>query len=463
MSIQPPPSDPQPTWRVRLTHVPWPLLALPSVAMIAGSLWAWPPSTWEQPLLVMVVVTVTMLSGLVAAPLRGGGFISPDFTLMIALAAIAEPSAAILAATLAAILASGILVGYTTSSLARIPLNVAATVLPIGVVAIGLHQLRQSGMALVDPAYFIVVTGAFCLALAANFVIAFAPDFDHDGRSMRSLLDEILRPLAPYQFCFACIAGLTPLLYAQAGPWSLTAGSIAALGFSWFVRELLESRARLRDLEEFSLGTLHTLVQSISHRDNMTGRHSAAVSRYAQAIARELGLEERRVVATVRRAGILHDIGKHVFTDHMLRGGEKLSDDEFELMKAHPAAGWSMLRQLPGHAEVANIVRHHHERVDGRGYPDGLSGEAIPIESRIIAVADVFDVMTARDTYRQPVSVEEAVSELRRVSGSQLDGACVEAFIRILERHPEIKFDHTSDRDLETELRASGTQMRAVS
>jgi len=137
--------------------------------------------------------------------------------------------------------------------------------------------------------------------------------------------------------------------------------------------------------------------------------------------------------------------------DEALLGGNKLTDEEYEIVKKHPAQGAKVVRGVDGYGPVADIILAHHERIDGRGYPNGIAGDDIPLLSRMISVADTYDVMTARDSYRDPVSPTEAVAELRRVSGAQLDGQLVEMFIKVLERKG-VNFHHGDDADFESEL-----------
>ena len=120
-------------------------------------------------------------------------------------------------------------------------------------------------------------------------------------------------------------------------------------------------------------------------------------------------------------------------------------------MRRHPEVGADLIAEIDGYGPVAKIVRHHHERIDGRGYPFGLPGEHIPLGSRIIAIADVYDVITARDTYRKPVSTTEAFEELRHSGGTQLDAELVEVFINLVSRRG-LMFSHSSADDFEAEL-----------
>jgi putative nucleotidyltransferase with HDIG domain len=193
-----------------------------------------------------------------------------------------------------------------------------------------------------------------------------------------------------------------------------------------------------------------TMVRTLSLRDKSTARHSAAVARYAHAIAAAAGCaaEELRVVHT---AGLLHDIGKFAFPDRILLSSHRLTEADYQIVREHPEQGARLVRAVQGYEGIAEVILAHHEQPDGLGYPHGLKGDEIPILAQIISVADVYDVITGRDTYRVPVSRPEAIAELRRVAGTQLATRYVELFIELLERE-ETGFTHTEEADFETEI-----------
>jgi putative nucleotidyltransferase with HDIG domain len=207
---------------------------------------------------------------------------------------------------------------------------------------------------------------------------------------------------------------------------------------------------RNRQLAALHVGLITTTLKTLALRDHMTARHSAAVARYARAMAEELGLDAREQ-EVIHTAALFHDVGKFIFPDSILLAERGLTDEEFEIVKRHPAVGADLIRGIDGYGEVADIVLAHHERIDGRGYPDGRVGDDIPLGSRIIAVADVYDVVTSRDTYRKPVSTAEAFAELRRVAGTQLDAHVVEVFIDLVQRRG-VRFRHATVHDFEEEL-----------
>nr|WP_243638981.1 HD-GYP domain-containing protein [Streptacidiphilus pinicola] len=180
--------------------------------------------------------------------------------------------------------------------------------------------------------------------------------------------------------------------------------------------------------------TVSALVQAVEIKDEYTRGHSERVSRASVLIARELRMAEERV-ASLRIAGVLHDIGKLGVPTRLLRKNGPLTDDEHEAVQLHPTFGHEMVRGIGFLGEARQGILHHHERLDGRGYPSGLAGDQIPEFARVIAVADAFDSMTSTRSYRRGRPVEEAVTELERCAGSQFDPTMVAALIRAVRRH----------------------------
>jgi putative nucleotidyltransferase with HDIG domain len=233
--------------------------------------------------------------------------------------------------------------------------------------------------------------------------------------------------------------------------------ALICLVFQYLLRTALSSmerkdqlEGRTRELASLQVGLLGTVLQTLSLRDKMTARHSAAVARYSREIGREMGLSEREQ-DVLHTAALLHDIGKFIFPDSILFADKKLSPADLEIVRRHPEQGARLVERIEGYGPVAEIILAHHERVDGNGYPNGLLGEQIPLAARIISVADTYDVMTSRDSYRRPVSSREAIEELRRVSNKQLDVTVVETFIGLLEKR-SVTFRHADDADFEREL-----------
>jgi HD-GYP domain-containing protein (c-di-GMP phosphodiesterase class II) len=186
--------------------------------------------------------------------------------------------------------------------------------------------------------------------------------------------------------------------------------------------------------------TVRTLMAAVETKDLYTRGHSERVSAASVLIARVIGMREDRV-ASLRYAGILHDVGKLGVPTRVLQKSGRLSDDEFAAVQRHPMQGLEIVREIQFLDEANAGIMHHHERLDGLGYPMGLRGDQIPEFARVIAVADAFDSMTTTRSYRGARSLEEAVVELRRCAGSQFDPRMVEALVRAIEEHgwaPEV-------------------------
>ncbi len=180
--------------------------------------------------------------------------------------------------------------------------------------------------------------------------------------------------------------------------------------------------------------TIRALVQAVDIKDGYTRGHSERVGQASVMIARELGMTDERV-ELVRFAGILHDVGKLGVPTRLLRKDGPLTPEERRIVELHPEYGHEMVRGIGFLGEARSAILHHHERLDGSGYPYGLAGDRIPEPARIVAVADAFDAMTSTRSYRRARPVAAALAELGRCAGTQFDPVMVGALVRALERH----------------------------
>jgi putative nucleotidyltransferase with HDIG domain len=277
------------------------------------------------------------------------------------------------------------------------------------------------------------------------------------GASLRQNLRSVYLTVLPSEFATGLLTAGVAFSYDRLGIGAVGLTAVVLFVFQYLVRAGVDAfergeelAQRTRELASLQVGLLSTVMQTLSMRDAMTARHSAAVARYAREVARLLGLSEREQ-ELIHTAALLHDIGKFIFPDSILLADRKLTDEEWETVKLHPEQGAKLVRRIEGYGPVADIIISHHERVDGKGYPHGLAGDDIPLGSKIISVADTYDVMTSRDSYRRPVSSEAAIVELRRVAGSQLDPAVVETFVEMIEAG-RVAFRHADEADFEQEL-----------
>jgi response regulator RpfG family c-di-GMP phosphodiesterase len=199
------------------------------------------------------------------------------------------------------------------------------------------------------------------------------------------------------------------------------------LGYARTTAVALQKILLRESLEQNLIDTIAAFVNAIESKDIYLKGHSARVSAYAGELGTALGLSEADVTM-VCRGGMLHDLGKLVMLDSVLHKRGKLTSEEYGLIQMHPAVGDRILEPLKFLARESRAVRHHHERWDGRGYPDGLRGDQIPVIARVVTVADAFDAMTSDRPYRRAMSLGEARHELTRVAGTQLDPHMVAAF-----------------------------------
>lgn len=216
-----------------------------------------------------------------------------------------------------------------------------------------------------------------------------------------------------------------------------------AAAFLWLVLRGVYARSSLRIVAQAGAledalalrertydATLTALTSALDFRDNETGGHSDRVVAYMELLLEQMNVDGAEL-ATLRRGALLHDVGKIGVPDNILRKPTALSESEWGVMKRHPEFGARIIAGIPFLEEVARIVRHHHERWDGMGYPDGLKAERIPLGARIFAVGDSFDAMTSDRPYRRALLIEAAREEIRRCAGSQFDPAVVTAFLSI--------------------------------
>lgn len=192
-----------------------------------------------------------------------------------------------------------------------------------------------------------------------------------------------------------------------------------------------------QEIQEGYLRTISALAEALDARDPYTYRHSSNVTKYAVAIAEEMKLTLSEI-ENIRRGGLLHDIGKIGIRDEILSKPAKLTDEEYAQIKSHPAKGEEILKSLPFLGEAVKLIRHHHEKPNGTGYPDRLPGYKIELGAKILAVADAFDTMISDRPYRKALGLDVAIDELKRCSSSQFDPAVVEAFLKVLENNPQI-------------------------
>ncbi len=227
-------------------------------------------------------------------------------------------------------------------------------------------------------------------------------------------------------------------LYARAGIIAVALLFVPLFAAQYMFKLLVRERGLLKEQQDLSeqylemnIGLAAAMVVLIDSKDEYTADHSAAVAMYCRDMAIACGLSETEI-EEIHLAGLLHDLGKVGTPDAILRKAEPLNEEEWEYIRQHPEKGAEVLSHLATYRNVADIVRYHHERLDGSGYPSGLRANQIPEASKILAVADSYHAITSNRPYRQARSSFEALKELNELAGVTLDARYIEALGRIL-------------------------------
>ncbi len=393
----------------------------------------------------VVLAVAAVVSGLiVAGPAGGVPTVSATFMVIVLAAAFLGPASACAAAVLSELAGAARL---RTSRRSIFLINLPASVIPAAAVAVLIEALSDKPT---DTVRFYVVLG---LAASAAYTLSFVI-----YAACRRAFRPRATPVGIRDFAESLPgAGLSVLLvlagasiYLKVGLRGIAFALSAVFAFSYMAHLLQRARHRSEQYVSLSWGVLAGLMRSLDIRDQRAARHAAAVARFASDIGRKLGMSEVEC-ELAHTAGLLHDIGHFALSDRVAERGRTLTDEDWAAIQRHPELGADMLKDLGMYGPVAEIVLAHHERIDGRGYPQGLPAQEIPRIAKIISVAEVYDTLTASDTYRTRMSSFEALRELRRVSGSQLDGEYVEVLAQLLSGEG-VDYRHADAADFDTEL-----------
>jgi putative nucleotidyltransferase with HDIG domain len=383
-------------------------------------------------------------AGVLVAGESGGLAISASFIVVVLGAALLGPASAVVFAIVAELSATVVMrTRWKTVVLTNLPPAVLAPVTAAVIVrSLSTHASDSAS-------FYLAVALAGVAALVVSFVVFSV---------LRRLIFESAEQFGLSTLVTFLPSGALSILLAVAGVGVKfkvgNAGIAFALAgvfaFSYMSHLLERSRQRAQQYVSLSWGVLAGLMRSLDIRDQRAARHSAAVARFARDIAKAVGMSEAEC-ELAHTAGLLHDIGRFALSDRVAERGRTLTDEDWLAIQRHPELGADMLRDLGMYGPVAEIVLAHHERVDGRGYPSGLGEEEIPEIAKIISVAEVYDTLTASDTYRTQISSFEALTELRRVAGTQVDSHYVEVLAGLLSGEG-VEYRHADMADFDAEL-----------
>jgi len=418
------------------------LITLACFATAAAMIWLSPPDTVSS--LSVILGIAAVIAGLLVAGERDGLSISASFIVLVLAAAFLGPASAAAAAVLAELTAS---IRLRTRWRATLLNNLPAAILSAVTAAVVIRSISSQPADTVRFYVAVVAGGAIVLVVSLAVVtvlhrLIFSSGQEFGLKALIAYLPSEALSIA----AAAAGAGIT----LKVGNAGIAFALAAVFAFSYMSHLVERSRQRAQQYVSLSWGVLAGLMRSLDIRDQRAARHSAAVARFARDIAEQVGMSaaEQELAHT---AGLLHDIGRFALSDRVAERGRTLTDEDWVAIQRHPELGADVLRDLGMYGPVAEIVLTHHERVDGRGYPAGLGEEEIPEIAKIISVAEVYDTLTASDTYRTQMSSFEALTELRRVAGSQVDSRYVEVLAGLLSGEG-VEYRHADMADFDAEL-----------
>jgi putative nucleotidyltransferase with HDIG domain len=427
--------------RFYLRATPFLVVAVMVAAVVATAIAA--PAD-ETSALTVILGVAAVVAGLMVAGARDGLSVSAAFIVNVLAAAFLGARSAMATAVISELTAA---IRLHTRPRSVILVNLPASVIPAAAAAVVIEVI--AGKPSHTFGFYFAVAIAAMVGITLSFVIftitrrTFFAGWDQFGVGEFA---EHLPSIGLNVLLVVAGAGITEKLGNAGIAFALS----AVFTFSYMAQLLQRAHHRSEQYVSLSWGVLAGLMRSLDIRDARAARHAAAVARFSRDMAEKVGMsaQEQELAHT---AGLLHDIGQFALSDRVAERGRSLTEADWEAIQRVPELGADMLKNLEIYGPVAEIILAHHERVDGRGYPKGLTEAEIPEIAKIIAVAEVYDTLTASDTYRTRMSSFEAMHELRRVAGTQLDAGYVEVLASLLSGEG-VEYRHADAADFDTEL-----------
>ncbi len=391
--------------------------------------------------LIAVLLIAAVIAGAMVVPVGSATSVSASFVVVLLAAAFLGSTSACAVALLSELVASAKL----KTPWRAIAGNALGAMVPALLVANVIRLVAPHGHRV---GFYFVVLGASVVFLTLNFAIV--ASYHELFYGERALTPAVFREFAIAQGVNLVLAVAGAAIYVELGIAGIAFALTAIFAFSYQAQLLGRSRHRAQQYVSLSWGVLAGLMRSLNTRDGRAARHAAAVARFSRDLAESVGMNEQDQ-ELAHTAGLLHDIGHFALSDRVAERGKVLQEEDWLAIQRHPELGAEMLKDLGMYGPVAEIVLAHHERIDGRGYPRGLSEDEIPEIAKMIAVAEVYDTLTASDTYRTRMSSFEALRELRRVAGTQLDSRYVEVLAGLLTGEGT-EYRHADAADFDVEL-----------
>lgn len=419
------------------------VLTLGLVAIVGVAIWQARIDRASGNALTIVLAIAALSAGGLVVQAIGGMAISPLWLVGLLAAAFLGPTSACAAGALGEL---GAQVRRRSQHWSSILFNLVAEMAPGLAAANLIRALAPSNTT--SAAFYFVIAGAGVVYLVVNALVVSGCSYVFRGAPLNPL--RMFSESWPSIAINVALAVAGAAIYVELGTAGIAFALAALFAFAYEARLLDRSRQRTEQYVSLSWGVLAGLMRSLDIRDRRAARHAAAVARFARDMAESVGMNKQDQ-ELAHTAGLLHDIGHFALSDRVAERGRPLQEEDWMAIQRHPELGADMLRDLGMYGPVAEIVLAHHERIDGRGYPKGLPADEIPELAKMIAVAEVYDTLTASDTYRTPMSSFEALRELRRVAGSQLDSHYVEVLAGLLSGEGT-EYRHADAADFDVEL-----------
>lgn len=317
------------------------------------------------------------------------------------------------------------------SRVERLLFEAAVVIIAIGMADLAIHQTHLGDARLLE-AVRMVLTGV-TFFVGYSFPRAFVEALD-EGRHLGRVWREKYLWMVPHLAAAAVVAGVFEQANRTLGSWQIPVLAVLVSylvyrSYRLYTARLEDGRSHAEEMADLHMRTIETLALAIDAKDETTADHLSRVQCYAMEIGRELGLAANELEA-LKAASLLHDIGKLAVPEHIISKPGRLTPEEFEKMKIHPVVGAEILERVRFPYPVVPIVRSHHEKWDGTGYPDRISGEAIPIGARILAAVDCLDALASDRQYRKALPLDEAIGVVVREAGRAFDPRVVEVLAR---------------------------------
>ena len=378
-----------------------------------------PTGHWRDIFLFIALVIVAD-SVQISLP-RGGASIYASSPIDIAGIILFGPAVMVVVESISTLITEGLL---QRRPLLKVAFNIPLLVMTVGFSGLAFHAF--GGMSSLDSPLFLIplFIAGFVYYLfntwSVSLVIALA-----DKRNPLHVWKQNYMWNFFHMLAFLPVGAIIALLYAKSGVWTI----------ALFITPLFLARHSFQlyiDMREAHINTVAALTSAIDASDPFTHGHSFRVSRYALIVARVMGMSSRNL-EMLEYAGLLHDIGKIAIQNDILLKVGPLTEEEWQSLRSHPNVGADIVEQLKFLKEAAEIIRAHHERPDGTGYPRGIKGDDVPVGARILNVVDAFDAMTSDRPYRKALPIERVIEEIRVYRGTQFDAEVADIVLRLFE------------------------------